>query len=29
MMNIFGPKNYTNRLSRLEKDILELKEYTS
>ncbi len=29
MINIFGPKNYTNRLSRLEKDILELKEYTS
>lgn len=29
LMNIFGPKNYTNRLSRLEKDILELKEYTN
>lgn len=28
MMNIFGPKSYTKRLTRLEKDVLELKEYT-
>lgn len=26
--NIFGPKTYTNRIEKLEKEIIELKEYT-